>query len=170
MAGVAGGEAVVAGVALGLLTGVAAGLAVGVSAMVGEDKGVALGAGVEDWPPEGSAGFCSHAVTRKLATTTGNKTHVFMPLDTDARAVRLFKARCGEADNRAFCKINSYRLSGRGARTRRSAFLSNDPVGPRTSASSVELFTLALESSRATARTAAVVPRTRNYGAPASPT
>jgi len=107
VAGVAGGEAVVTGVAVGLLTGVAAGLAVGVSATVGEDKGVALGAGVEDWPPEGSAGFCSHAVTRKLATTTGNKTHVFMPLDTDARAVRLFKARCRGVDNRAFCKTKS---------------------------------------------------------------
>ena len=101
VAGVAGGEAVVTGVAVGLLAGVVVGL------VVGEDKGVALGAGVEDWPPEGSAGFCSHAVTRKLATTTGNKTHVFMPLDTDARAVRLFKARCRRVDNRAFCKTKS---------------------------------------------------------------
>ena len=104
MAGVAGGEAVVTGVAVGLLTGVAVGLAVGVSATVGDGKGVALGAGVEGWPPEGSAGFCSHAVARKLATTTVKKRHVFMPLDTDARAVRLFKTRCRGPENRAFCK------------------------------------------------------------------
>jgi hypothetical protein len=104
VAGVAGGEAVVTGVAVGLLTGVAVGLAVGVSATVGDGKGVALGAGVEGWPPEGSAGFCSHAVARKLATTTVKKRHVFMPLDTDARAVRLFKTRCRGPENRAFCK------------------------------------------------------------------
>ncbi|MBV8175976.1 MAG: hypothetical protein JO151_15630 [Verrucomicrobia bacterium] len=47
-AGGAEGEEVVTGVAVGLLMGVAVGLVAGVSATVGEDKGVALEAGLGD--------------------------------------------------------------------------------------------------------------------------
>lgn len=75
--GVAGGEGVeeagvVCGLAVGVLAGFADGVVSGVGVLAGDDEGDATDGGVGelgDCPPEGSADFCSHAMTRKLATT-----------------------------------------------------------------------------------------------------
>jgi len=62
-------------------------VAAGAGAFAGDDKGVAFDGGVgelADCPPAGSADFCSHPMTRKLAKAVGTIKRVFMPIDTDA--------------------------------------------------------------------------------------
>ena len=79
--------AVVCGVSVDMLTGVADGVVAGVGVFVGDDSGVALNRGVgefADWPPDGSADFCSHAMTRRLAKAKGMIKRVFTPINTDA--------------------------------------------------------------------------------------
>ena len=79
--------AVVCGVSVDMLAGVADGVVAGVGVFVGDDSGVALNRGVgelADWPPDGSADFCSHAMTRRLAKAMGRVKSVFTPINTDA--------------------------------------------------------------------------------------
>jgi hypothetical protein len=59
----------------------------GAGALAGDDKVVAFEGGVgelADCPPAGSADFCSHAMTRRLAKAMGTIKRVFMPINTDA--------------------------------------------------------------------------------------
>jgi len=82
--GVAG---VVCRVAVGLLTGVAGGVLAGAGVLAGDGDRVALDRGVgevADCPPDGSADFCSHAMTRKLAKAMRTIKRVFMRISTDA--------------------------------------------------------------------------------------
>jgi len=79
--------AVVCGVSVDLPAGVADGVVAGAGVFVGGDSGVALDRGVgelADWPTDGSADFCSHATTRRLAKATGRVKSVFTPMNTDA--------------------------------------------------------------------------------------
>ena len=79
--------AVVGGVSVDMLAGVADGVVAEVGAFVGDDSGVALDGGVgelADWPPDGSADFCLHATTRRLAKAMGRIKSVFTPINTDA--------------------------------------------------------------------------------------
>ena len=109
-----------AGVGVGVDSGVGVGVGCGVGVDVDSGVGVARGdsvaaevaAGVavgeedgefEGCPPEGAAGCCSHPKRRMPARTEATTRLLFIPINTDARAGRIFKAGCNGLVIQAFC-------------------------------------------------------------------